>query len=462
VVGLNAKSSVYGFVRVLDGRSGALLFDLLPGTGSSDVTPLQRIGDVDGDGLDDVFTVEHAVGKQIFGVHSSATRLRIWSHVSWGNMWVVDDLDRDGVHDVALGIWLNYPQVSPIEIRSGASGALLATIQPPSQAEPSFGATMASIDDIDGDGLDDLLVGDLYRGTSNEGAAEIFSLGTGAVLASFSGVPWSNFGLVNAFDDVDQDGRRDFLIGASYERNASGYGTGVIRFYSSATLAEVLRFEMADGTGLHAIHFPGDIDGDGLDELGITAHYDPPAVPERPVSIWSLRTGVRLRGIDSITDMVSVPDQDGDGDDEIAWYSDYAIGDVKLERSGWLVLERSGPAWLTATPRVRELDYGGETGELGTPPPPIPGTGGALSALTRFHVAGFKPGTTVTLKLVDFDGVTVDRVVRRDIVRADGTAELPFVRLHTRTASALGFVASGTLPSGAPFTTGRETVEWRD
>jgi len=138
----------------------------------------------------------------------------------------LSDMDGDGVNDFAVGI----PGSALVELRSGSDGALLvAPVANPLRAPTTgarFGATLANVGDVDGGGKDDLLVGDPEaRGTA--GMAILYSGETQSALAVFHGAaPGDRFGAaVGGGDDVSGDRRADVIIGAPGAANGAGVAT---------------------------------------------------------------------------------------------------------------------------------------------------------------------------------------------------------------------------------------------
>ena len=80
------------------------------------------------------------------------------------SMAFVGDVNGDGVPDLLVGapkqdVGANLEQRQAYLI-SGATGALIQTLDNPfPQAEAKFGASVASAGDVDGDGINDLLIG---------------------------------------------------------------------------------------------------------------------------------------------------------------------------------------------------------------------------------------------------------------------------------------------------------------
>lgn len=101
----------------------------------------------------------------------------------------VDDLDGDGVLDLAVaapgGEVDTAPGGSEIQIVSGATGARLRLLTSSTDGE-LYGRMLAELDDLDGDGLRDLAIGAPWA-NGRAGRVEVRSLRTNAVLVELSG-----------------------------------------------------------------------------------------------------------------------------------------------------------------------------------------------------------------------------------------------------------------------------------
>ncbi|MDP2304647.1 MAG: putative metal-binding motif-containing protein [Pseudomonadota bacterium] len=196
------------------------------------------------------------------------------------------DIDGDGVGDVAVANSLGADYYGTIEVFSGAStgslrsaDALLTGVGP--QASAQFGATIVAVDDVTGDGLPDLWVGD-YRydldtvydvGAASllDGAdlSEITRL-TGSVASDWFGTDFLALG------DIDDDGVDEMLLGGNlsdgpgykgvaYVVDATVTGESVVddvaqsRLYGDSSM--IVGGELCD---------LGDLDGDGTDEVGLS------------------------------------------------------------------------------------------------------------------------------------------------------------------------------------------------
>ena len=279
-------------------------------------------GDIDGDGLDDI----------IFGAagHDSSNR-------------------NDGAAYIVLGASLVSGATTDL---SNADDILIGE-----GTGHAAGSAIAGAGDIDGDGLDDILVGaeGFERPSDSREVGGVYVLygsqlgGNGTVSLSTAnhfveGKSSSNpVGTELAGDfDADGDGQPDFLIAAP---SSSGWAYGYL--VTAATLGSTTSFAVDDadirftyssgGSASHlAIAAAGDVDGDSLDDLLLGVPYDDDAADDAgqaylwrgqellnlPTSNASLHlTQVSLLG-ESAYDLAGYSvagagDLDGDGYDDI-------------------------------------------------------------------------------------------------------------------------------------------------
>ncbi len=250
IVGSEGEFSGAGAAYVFSGATGARVHLLF----SPQACAFCRFGnnvagtpDLDGDGRGDVvvYAPREPVepGSTTYGVlyvFSGAGgtvlhRIPMWTSSLAG----VADLDGDGLGDIIVGQpWFTVSAA----VLSGATGEVIRIISPPMPIPPQygdFGASVAAIPDLDGDGLPEILIGAPTGRVGNlplrPGAAHLYSGATGARLRTFgSPHPMQDGAFAYSLapvSDANGDGRSEIVIGALYERPATGEGRAYL-FYS--------------------------------------------------------------------------------------------------------------------------------------------------------------------------------------------------------------------------------------
>jgi len=134
----------------------------------------------------------------------------------------IGDQDGDGKEDVLVGAYGADPgglsDAGSAYIYSSSSGNLLKQFNGSSEGD-YFGYSVSSIGDQDGDGKEDVLVGAYGAdpgGLSSAGSAYIYSSSSGNLLKRFNGrTSGDSFGSsVSSIGDQDGDGKEDVLVGA--------------------------------------------------------------------------------------------------------------------------------------------------------------------------------------------------------------------------------------------------------
>lgn len=169
----------------------------------------------------------------------------------------IGDLNGDGVTDLLVGT----PTVSPgsVTVRSGANGGLLRTIAGSAFDNPfgaQFGAALAALPDLDDDGLPDIAIG----APAGAGRVTFHSSADGSLIDAFTGTVEAarlGFSLASG-GDLDGDGVGDLLVGSGR------HGTCLV--LSSATREILADFSVADCSTERPIFAGGstDLDGDGV------------------------------------------------------------------------------------------------------------------------------------------------------------------------------------------------------
>ncbi|ANM31706.1 hypothetical protein ABI59_22320 [Acidobacteria bacterium Mor1] len=236
----------------------------------------------------------------------------------------LEDVTGDGIPDLIGGANLDDTAAGldsgSATVFSGADGAVVyRLIDPQGRTGDQLGFALSGITDVDLDGVPDVVVGaylDDTIGGSNAGSALIFSGADGRLLRKLvdldsqigDGVGYS----VAAIDDLDGDGTGDILVGSYRDDHGAGSDAGSVLAFSGATGEAIRRF--ADGSGAAGDRagstvapFP-DMDGDGAPEVLAGAPLDntPLGTDAGSLILFSGRTGAvleRLQGSGSPREM---------------------------------------------------------------------------------------------------------------------------------------------------------------
>ncbi len=223
------------------------------------------------------------------------------------------DLDGDGVGDLAVGSWYDddggldrgalwilflntdgtvksHRKISDTE--GGFTGIL--------SDEDYFGFSLASLGDLDGDGVGDLAVGAFHDndGGTNTGAVWILFLNTDGTVRShqkisstkggFTGILNTGvlFGIsVGSLGDLDGDGVGDLAVGAAWDDDGGSLrgAVWVLFLNTNGTVRSHQKISSTAGGGPPLRNFDnfgnsvislGDHDGDGVGDLAVGAYVD--------------------------------------------------------------------------------------------------------------------------------------------------------------------------------------------
>jgi hypothetical protein len=255
----------------------------LAGLGSS----VAGAGDVNGDGFDDVLVNSSKANTLYLGSAAGLSTTAAWTVASnaagYGTSLAgAGDLNADGYDDVIVG----EPNGGKIHVFLGSPTGLPAgpslTRNAP-VAGSGFGRSVSTAGDVNGDGLDDVIVGAnlLSNGESDEGGAYVY-LGSAAGLAAApvwnaeGGTALMQLGVtVSGAGDVNGDGYDEVVVGAPWSQLDGGRA---LLYLGGPSGPAELPAWIASGAGPMAnAHFgsavaaAGDVNGDGYDDLLIGA-----------------------------------------------------------------------------------------------------------------------------------------------------------------------------------------------
>jgi hypothetical protein len=232
-VGEGGKTDV-GVAYFFSGADGSLIRSL----SDPDSTPDARFGfavanagDVDGDGVSDAlfgapgkaqaFVFSGKTGLLLFTIKSPVreTTNSFGSAVAGGK-----DFDNDGKPDFVVGAPLFKNSQGGVFIFKSSNGKLLRRLSIASpQNFANFGASVAAIDDVTGDGVADIMAGvpeQDVSGLTNAGETLIFNGANGSLfqtLTSEAPQAFAGFGSAIIAVDFDGDGSVTPVIGVPYQ-----------------------------------------------------------------------------------------------------------------------------------------------------------------------------------------------------------------------------------------------------
>jgi hypothetical protein len=222
--GVDCTGVFDGSIELLGGQNGAVLGSWC-GSAEYAGIPLVAVRDVDGDGFDDFVASATGYWEPTQGrdtgrilLFSGATLVPIWALVGEQSqdrfgfaLARIGDIDGDGLDEIITSSpeqgTLNYGRVYVVSTRDAS------VIRTHTGALPSenFGERLAGLDDVDGDQVPDYAVStDLENVGSAQGRIDVFSGATGSLIWSVEGAPAERLGnFIAGIGDWDGDGRGD-------------------------------------------------------------------------------------------------------------------------------------------------------------------------------------------------------------------------------------------------------------
>jgi hypothetical protein len=250
------------------------------------------LGDVNGDGFGDLYVISTGSNSrtEIFlGNAGMRINARADAVLPYGtSVAAAGDVNGDGLADVAIGNMADSTggeSAGAAYLYTGSVGegvdSKRAAMLVGRGYHDMFGAEVAGVGDVNGDGLSDFAVGNLRNsdtGGGKSGSVELFLGGTtfeGLLSETLMGsLPNDSFGThIAGVEDVNGDGLSDLLIGAAEARPG-----GRAYLYMGAAgfpraLAPDATFVGATGNNLGgAVAAAGDVNGDGFADLAIGAY----------------------------------------------------------------------------------------------------------------------------------------------------------------------------------------------
>jgi FG-GAP repeat/FG-GAP-like repeat len=245
-------------------------------------------GDTDGDGYDDVLVGTESTLSVYSGANGQLLYAIYASHAGDfrdATAVLLPDIDGDGHADLVVGaphVVLNgKPDAGVVYVFSGADGQGIRAIAGPGpQPNQRFGASVALLGDVDGDGHPEVAVGApgaVTSGRPESGSVSIVSPARGRVLAVWRGVDGEQLGAaVAAAGDLDGDGKIDLAVGAPEAHPGDRENAGRVLYLSGADthFLGVLEGQSPGDRLGQALASAGDLNGDGTLKLivGMPGH----------------------------------------------------------------------------------------------------------------------------------------------------------------------------------------------
>jgi hypothetical protein len=337
-----------GAVRVHSGANGNVLATFLGANyGDHFGEQVARIPDVNGNGTDEllvsapaadykgddsgsVYCFDGTSGTQLWRADGPTTLVRFGTQI--GGM---GDVDGDGIGDVYAGV----ASTNFTHILSGTNGADLGFFIP-------FGRAVTELDDIDGDGIRELLIGDRSSNAAYV-VSPTFPIGT-TLLIYYGAFVNQHLGEdVATLGDLDGDGVREYAVASRVDDQGLA---AMVEVYSGATGVELAKIVSPGPTTLLTpqVSDAGDVNGDGVRDLAISGTWtDAQGAPHAAVFLFSGKTYVLLDRIETADDdVVLAPagDFDGDGRDDVL------VGSLDAGYDGRVRVFGGAPLWQNATP----------------------------------------------------------------------------------------------------------------
>ncbi len=286
------------------------------------------------------------------------------------------DLNLDGHADIVLGTQVGIPNTSgtgQVEFRSGADGSFLGILTVASLGWAPFGIAGSSLGapgDLNGDGFPEVMIGG--GPLAQCPGVVVVSAPSFTPLYTYPPVCGSEFGASLArVEDFDGDGLPEFLI--AWLGFPPGGGLGIYSGATGALLTSFLGSNPYQGVGQSAFGL-GDVNGDGVPEVAsLESFLNPSGVGQAQLVVRALGSWTPVYTVtypDLCCGVDRLLDADGDGIDEILAFTIGGGHQLVFSGSDGSVLfdlsSPSTPAYPTGVSGIPLADVNGDgLGDIG-------------------------------------------------------------------------------------------------
>lgn len=264
------------------------------------------------------------------------------------------DVNGDQVADIIVGAYLYdsthvnqgaaFLYFGTASSKMPVSGRTMITLP---QREAQFGWAVAGAGDVNGDGFSDFMVGARYYDNekANEGGAFIYYGGisenfnwSDVMITGQQQDAWLGSALAPA-GDVNGDGYSDLIIGSyTYDNGQTDEGVALIYHGGGLPGNETAGNWLADSAASRrfgsVVADAGDINGDGFDDVLISAPGTDPAAPGRTWIVYGSTYGIHEAWFSEKTIIAFGRTVAGAGDINGDGYADIMIGNPNYTNTG--------------------------------------------------------------------------------------------------------------------------------
>ncbi len=274
-----------GTIRIVSGRTGLEIRTLVGNTLEHMGASIAGVGDIDGDGTPDVlgggpdFNFDIGIARLYSGATGNALYTQNGVAPAGGDrvgeaMSPAGDMNLDGYPDFAVGSAgessIGGTNSGRVRVISGKDFTTMRTLAVP-KSNAKFGAAIATLGDLIGDGYPEILVG--APSEDFAGRAHVYAGQDGAILFNYTGLAgFDQYGAsVAAVGDTNGDGIVDLLVGAP-GNDAGGTDAGAAYLIRGIFSNVLHTWTGAAGDALGTTVSGGfDLDGDGRPDVLVGA-----------------------------------------------------------------------------------------------------------------------------------------------------------------------------------------------